>query len=493
MFGLSIKGRSRGGVHPETRKDLTAERSILTEVPLPKKLYLPLSQHAGVESRPQVKVGDKVLKGQLVARSGGSLSANLHAPTSGTVVAIEPIVAPHPSGLPAVAIVIESDGEDTWMELPTLDDPLALNPDELADMVEEAGIVGMGGAIFPAAVKLRQGRRFEIKTLIINGGECEPYLTCDDRLMRERAEAIIDGARMIRHIIEAYEVIIAIEDNKPDATAALRKAAESHGMIEVRNVPTQYPMGSAKQLIQAVTGKEVPAGGRSNDVGVLVHNVGTVFAIQQALRFGRPLISRIVTVSGSCVKSPHNVEALIGTPVREIIQACDGLNATPARLLMGGPMMGQIIPSIDSPVIKGTTGVLALNKQEVNEHVPSPCIRCSRCVDACPMGLVPLEMAKHSKVDDFDNAQEYGLRDCILCGSCAYVCPSHIPLVQFFEYAKGEMKERRNSEHKQEYTKRLTEQRNERVEREKAAKLAAKKAKKKRTSNKETSEEPTES
>ena len=200
-----------------------------------------------------------------------------------------------------------------------------------------------------------------------------------------------------------------------------------------------------------------------------------------------------MTVSGSCVKSPHNVEALIGTPVREIIQACGGLNNTPARLLMGGPMMGQIIPSIDSPVIKGTTGVLALTKQEVNEHVPSPCIRCSRCVEACPMGLVPLEMAKHSKVDDFDNAQEYGLRDCILCGSCAYVCPSHIPLVQFFEYAKGEMKERRNSESKSEYTKRLTEQRNERVEREKAAKLAAKKAKKKKTSRKAESEESAES
>jgi len=490
MFGLPL---IRGGVHPETFKDLTSERSILTRIPLPKKLYLPLSQHAGVESRPLVKVGDKVLKGQLVACSGGSLSANLHAPTSGVVTAIEPIVAPHPSGLPANAIIIESDGQDEWIELSTLDDPLSLSPDQLADMVEAAGIVGMGGAIFPAAVKLRQGRRFEIKTLIINGGECEPYLTCDDRLMQERAEAIIDGVRMIRHIIEAYEVVIAIEDNKPDATAALRQAAKPYGMIEVRNVPTQYPMGSAKQLIQAITGKEVPAGGRSNDIGVLVHNVGTVFAIQQALRFGRPLISRVVTVSGGCVKSPHNVEALFGTPVREIIQACGGLTSTPARLVMGGPMMGQIIPSIDSPVIKGTTGVLALNKQEVNEHVPSPCIRCSRCVDACPMGLVPLEMAKHAKVDDFDNAKQYGLRDCILCGSCSYVCPSHIPLVQYFEYAKGELRERRNSESKQEYTKRLTEQRNERVEKAKAAKQAAKKGKKTKSSQTTSAEESTES
>lgn len=254
-------------------------------------------------------------------------------------------------------------------------------------------------------------------------------------------------------------------------------------------MPTHYPMGSAKQLIQAITGKEVPAGGRSNDIGVLVHNVGTVYALYQALRFGRPLISRVVTVTGGCIKSPHNVEALIGTPVREIIEACGGLTAHPARLLMGGPMMGQIIPSIDSPVIKGTTGVLALNKREVNDHVPAPCIRCSRCVDACPMGLVPLEMAKHSKVDDFDHAQEYGLRDCILCGSCAYVCPSHIPLVQYFEYAKGELRERRNSESKQEYTKRLIAQRNERQEQEKAAKAAAKKAKKRTSRKSGTSEE----
>ena len=489
MFGLrSI----RGGVHPETKKDLTSERSILAQLPLPEKLYLPLSQHSGVESRPQVKVGDSVLKGQLVASSGGSLSANLHAPTSGIISAIEPIAAPHPSGLPTIAIVIDSDGKDRWIEFSVLDDPLSLSPDALADRVEAAGIVGMGGAIFPAAVKLRQGRRFEIKTLIINGSECEPYLTCDDRLMQEQAAAIVDGILMIRHIIEAYEVIIAIEDNKPEATAVLKQAAAGHGMIEVINVPTHYPMGSAKQLIQAVTGKEVPAGGRSNDIGVLVHNVGTVYAIHQALRQSRPLISRIVTVTGGCVKTPHNVEALLGTPVRELIHACGGLTDHPARLLMGGPMMGQIIPSIDSPVIKGTTGVLALNKREVNEQVPAPCIRCGRCVDACPMGLVPLEMAKHSGVDEFDQAQEYGLRDCILCGSCAYVCPSHIPLVQYFEYAKGELKDRRNSETKQQYTKRLIEQRNARIEHEKAAKAAAKKAKKRTSRKAESKEESTE-
>ncbi|MDY6921319.1 MAG: electron transport complex subunit RsxC [Pseudomonadota bacterium] len=477
MFGF---GKIRGGVHPETHKDLTAGRSILQQLPLPRQLHMPLSQHAGVAATPLVGVGDRVLKGQLIARAAGSMSANVHASSSGVVSAIGPIVAPHPSGLPATAITIDTDGEDRWVTLEPITDPFSMDPDTLAARVEAAGIVGMGGAIFPAAVKLRQGRRFEIQTLIVNGSECEPYLTCDDHLMQERAEAVVDGARLVRHIIEAYRVVIAVEDNKPDAFAALTKAAAPHGMVEVMTVPTQYPMGSAKQLIQAVTGREVPAGQRSNDIGVLVHNVGTVFAIQQALRYGRPLISRVVTVAGGCVQSPHNVEALLGTPLRELIAACDGLKGSPARLLMGGPMMGQIVPALDTPVIKGCTGLLALTQREVNAHAPAPCIRCGRCVDACPMGLVPLEMARHSGVDDFEHAQEYGLRDCILCGSCAYVCPSHIPLVQYFEYAKGELKERKQSEQKQEYTKRLISERAARLEQEAAAKAAAKAAKKKK-------------
>lgn len=479
MFKFSL---IRGGIHPKTHKEITAERDILTSLALPQRLLLPLFQQAGATSLPRVKVGQQVAKGQCIAVNGEGLAANLHAPSSGKVIAIEDIVAPHPSGLKAPAIVIECDGDNRWLELPDKGDPFSRSPDDLANDIEQAGIVGLGGAVFPSAVKLRQGRRFEIKTLIINGGECEPYLTTDDRLMRERAAEIVEGARLVQYIIEAFNVIIGVEDNKPDAIAALKKAAEPFGAIEVKAVPALYPMGSAKQMIQALTGREVPAGGRSNDLGILVHNVATAYAIQQTLRYGRPLISRVVTVGGGCITSPYNVEALLGTPIQHLVDACGGFKQAPSRLIMGGPMMGQILPSTEVPIMKGSSGILALTQREVNAQAPAPCIRCGRCVDACPMGLVPLEMAKHARSDDFDGAQEYGLRDCILCGSCAFVCPSHIPLVNFFEYAKGELRQRKADTQKLDYTLNLTAARSERMEREAAAKKAAK-SKKKRSSS----------
>lgn len=474
LFG---SGKIRGGVHPDGRKDATSDRPILTAMPLPSRLYVPLNQHSGDDALSLVRPGDRVLKGQLIGKASGRVSASIHAPTSGTVLAIEAVTMPHPSGLPAMAVIIEPDGDDRWIEIPTPPDPFSLDPDVLASKVEEAGVVGMGGAIFPAAIKLRQGRRFEIQTLIINGSECEPFLTTDDRLMQERADEIVEGTRLIRKIIEAYRAVIAIEDNKPAAIAAIQAAADKVGAIEVMVVPAHYPMGSAKQLIQAVTGLEVPAGKRSNDIGVLVHNVATAWAIQQALVYGKPLLSRVTTVAGACVAQPQNVEVLFGTPIEHVFKVCGGLTEVPARLLMGGPMMGQILPSLDVPIIKGSSGVLALSKAEVNAHTSSPCIRCARCVDACPMGLVPLEMARNSRADKLDAAQEFGLRDCILCGSCAYVCPSHIPLVQYFEYAKGELADRRSSQQKQEYTKGLIDARKERLEQERLAKEAAKAAK----------------
>lgn len=471
LLGL---GTFRGGVHPDGQKDASAGYPILTSLPLPERLYLPLCQHAGNDARPLVRAGDRVLKGQRIAAAAGHMSANIHAPTSGTIAAIKEITMPHPSGLPANAIIIEPDGKEQWIEPAVPANPYQTPQEELASLVEAAGIVGMGGAIFPAAIKLRQGRRFEIKTLIVNGSECEPYLTADDRLMRERAEEIVEGTKLVRYIIEAYRAVIAVEDNKPEAIAALRKAAERVGSIEVVVLPARYPMGSAKQLIHAVTGYEVPAGKRSNDIGVLVHNVATVYAIQQALIHGRPLISRITTVAGGCVGQPRNLEGLLGTPVRHLFEHSGGLLARPSRLLMGGPMMGQVLPSADVPLIKGSSGILALNRREVNTQVPSPCIRCGRCVDACPMGLLPLEMARSSRLDDFDRAQASGLRDCILCGSCAYVCPSHIPLVQYFEYAKGELAERRASQKKLSYTQELMAARKQRLEAEADAKKAAK-------------------
>ncbi len=376
-------------------------------------------------------------------------------------------------------MVIECDGEDRWIELDVPANPFDESPLLLAERVAQAGIVGMGGAIFPAAVKLKQGTKHEIKTVLLNGSECEPYLTTDDRLMRERAEAIVDGARLIQHILRAYRVVIAIEDNKPEALAAMRAASEPFGAIEVEAVPALYPMGSAKQLIQTITGREVPAEGRSTSVGVLVHNVGTVYAIQQALRHGRPLISRVVTVAGSCVSNPRNLEVLIGTPAQALFDACGGLAREPERLLLGGPMMGVTLPSLQAPVIKGATGLLALAPHELRNDEASPCIRCASCVDACPMGLLPLEMAARAKVDDLDGASDYGLRDCILCGCCSYVCPSHIPLVQYFQYAMGQQDERRSAARKSEQIKQLTESRAARLAEEEAAKAAKAAAKRK--------------
>jgi len=467
----------RGGVHPKHHKDRSAALMI-SKAPVPEKLYLPLRQHAGSDAIPIVKVGDKVLKGQLVAIPPSEISAPVHASSSGKVVEIGEVIAPHPSGLPATAIVIQTDGEDRWIETDILEDPYSETPMALADRVAQAGIVGLGGAIFPAAVKLKQGAKHEIKTLLVNGSECEPYLTCDDRLMREHAEEIIEGARLIRHILRAYRVVVAIEDNKPEAIAAMREAAEPYGMIEVEVVPTLYPMGSAKQLIQEITGREVPAGGRSTSVGVLVHNVGTVYAIQQALIYGRPLISRTVTIAGACVARPRNIEALLGTPVQELLDACGGLTEKPAKLILGGPMMGVPLPSTQVPMIKGATGVLALSANEIPRSLSSPCIRCGRCVEACPMGLLPLEMSSRARVDDFEGAEDYGLKDCILCGSCSYVCPSHIPLVQYFQYAKGEQYTKRSAAKKTEYTKNLQAARDARIAAEAEEKAAAKAAKK---------------
>jgi electron transport complex protein RnfC len=476
----------RGGVHPDSYKDSSSALTI-GSVPIPKFLYLPLRQHAGADAVAIVKVGDYVYKGQLIAQAGSEVSAPVHASSSGTVVEVGEIAVAHPSGLSAKGIVIECDGQDQWL-IPQAVDLANCDSLELANAVARAGVVGMGGAIFPAAVKLKQGLRHEIKTVLVNGSECEPYLTTDDRLMRERAAEIVDGALLILKILNAYRVVIAIENNKPDAIAAIKAASQAYGVIEVEVVPALYPMGSAKQLINAITGREVPAEGRSTEVGVLVHNVGTVYAIQQALRFGRPLISRVVTVAGNCISQPRNVEVLIGTPVQEVIDYCGGLTKAPAKLILGGPMMGQVLSHTQIPVIKGVTGILALDKTEIPHSQVSACIRCARCVDACPMGLMPFEMAANAKVDKFEGAEEYGLNDCILCGSCAYVCPSHIPLVQYFQYAIGEQDSRRLAAKRNDQIKQLMEARSYRVEAEQNARQAAKQKRKVQSADPASSE-----
>ena len=491
----------RGGVHPEGLKELSAERPI-AQLPLPERLFVPLQQHIGAPANPVVKLGDRVLKGQLIATAQGAVSAPVHAPTSGVVEALGDYLAPHPSGLPVPAITIACDGEEKWTTLESMDDPFALAPEEVAARVAAAGIVGLGGATFPAALKLNLSRNSGVQTLIINGGECEPYLTCDDRIMRERAAEIVEGIRLIAHAVAAKEIVVGIEDNKPEAIAAMRRAVRDFSDGTTRNrreqlegsaqrgnqaaqqisivaMPSMYPMGSEKQIIQMLTGNEIPAGGRPADIGVLVHNVATAFAVQQAIRHGRPLLSRIVTVSGGAIRSPCNLEVLIGTPVQALIDFAGGLSQPAARMVLGGPMMGQEFIHTSVPIVKGSGGILALTAGEIGQTAASPCIRCSTCVRACPVGLLPLEMAAHIRVSDLNGAVDLGLKDCISCGSCSYVCPAHIPLVHYFNYAKGDLAAQERAKLKQEATKKLIEARSERIariERERAEMMAKRKA-----------------
>lgn len=465
--------RIRGGVHPEDRKRLAAERSI-EDLPLPALLHIPLKQHVGADANPIVQRRDRVAKGQLLARGQGAVSAAIHAPTSGRIAGLGLYPANHPSGLSVRTITLQPDGEDRWLEdLKGVDDPFALEPHEIAKRVAEAGIVGLGGATFPAAVKLDLRKRYSLETLVINGSECEPYLTCDDRLMREEADAVLDGVRIIAHALGVDRILFAIESNKPEALSAIRRAASSYASITVVAVPTRYPMGSERHLVQTLTGRETPARALTADIGAVVHNPATAFAVHEALRLGRPLVSRVVTVSGEAVAEPRNLRVPIGTRIADLIDACGGFRVEPDRLISGGPMMGQPIPELRVPIMKGTNGVLALTRQEVGRHAPSPCIRCASCVDACPCGLVPLDMAAHVRKGDLDGAAKQGLMDCIGCGSCAYVCPAHIPLVQYFNHAKGDLAARARAKQKQAETKRLAEQRSARIEAQKRAKREA--------------------
>jgi electron transport complex protein RnfC len=453
----------RGGAKVAGRKDLTADRKIV-RAPLPPVLHIPLQQHVGVGAVPCVSVGDRVMKGQLIAESKGSVSAPVHAPTSGTVTRIGDYLAPHPSGLPVPTLSMEPDGEEKWCDLPEPLSPAA-SAEQIADRVAEGGVVGMGGAAFPSALKLNQGKQYQLDMLILNGAECEPYLTCDDRLMRERPELVIRGMQLMMRALGMEKGVVAIEDNKPQSFNIMRQACNQLDHIEVQYVPARYPMGSSKHLVKAVTGREVPATGLTAELGVMVHNVATAFAVYEAVELGRPLISRIVTLSGRAVCSPENYETLLGTPISWLVKQSGGFRQQPQQLLMGGPMMGQPLPNLDVPVTKGTTGILALKEDEIEVQNTMPCIGCGSCVTVCPSGLLPLELANRLEHEDIDGADSIGLRDCISCGSCNYVCPSHIPLVQYFNYGKGKLKIQDSQKKQHERIKTLTEQRIVRQER----------------------------
>ncbi|MBB1074981.1 electron transport complex subunit RsxC [Rhodoferax sp. 4810] len=470
----------RGGVKLSYRKELSSENPIV-RMPTPKRVCIPLQQHVGAPAEPVVQVGQWVGKGQLIGRASRGISANVHASTSGLVMAIEDRMAPHPSGLTQLTVVIESDGEDRWAELPqpiTSDFPLPATPKELSERVAAAGIVGLGGAAFPSAVKLDMRYKHSIDTLVINGAECEPYITCDDRLMREAANEIVDGVRIMAYALAAESIIIAIEANKPKAVKAMREAAKADRSIRVITVPTRFPMGSAQHLLLAVTGRETPADKRTAEVGAVVHNVATARAVSSAIRRGEPLVSRVVTVSGHGVREPANVEVPLGTSVDDLLAFCGGLRPVPTLLIGGGPMMGAPLPSVHAPVVKGTCGVLALTAAEINEGPESPCIRCGKCVSACPAGLVPVEMAQLIKRGDLQGAKAIGSQDCIACGSCSFICPSHIPLAHYFSFANGKLSALDRDARRQDRIRSLIQARTERAAREAEAKKAAAAARK---------------
>jgi electron transport complex protein RnfC len=441
---------------------------------IPAELILPLQQHIGEPAAPIVAVGERVLKGQMIAKAQDYVSVPVHASSSGTVTAIEHRPVPHPSGQSAVCIVIETDGEDRWVENKTaIADYRTLEPSALRNAIRDAGIVGLGGAGFPSFIKLNPEPSAQIDLLILNGAECEPYITCDAMLMQERPREIIDGLKIMRHALQAKHCIIGVEDNKPAAITALRDAlTEEEGtFVEVQAVPTIYPTGGEKQLIQVLTGKEVPSHRLPADIGIVCHNVATAAAVYHAVENGEPLIRRYVTVTGEAVDRPCNLEVRIGTPFAALLEQCGAQQDKLERLVMGGPMMGFGVATDSVPVVKTTNCLLALAQPERASHQPTmPCIRCGECAHVCPALLLPQQLYWHSRAKDLDKVQDYKLFDCIECGCCAYVCPSHIPLVQYFRFAKTEIWAREKDKHKSDLARSRHEFRLERLEREKREK-----------------------
>lgn len=439
---VKAKYKAAGGVHPRCHKDMAAHKAI-ENMPLPALLRVSMAQHLGKPAQPVVKKKDTVLRGQIVGEASGFVSAAVHAPTSGTVKSVEE--AHTPVGAPAMAVEIAPDGEDRWMpNISPHPDWESLEAKRLVSLVSAAGIVGMGGAGFPTHVKLSPPADKPIDTLIINGAECEPYLTADHRLMLEHPDKIWNGCRIIRKILGARSVRVAIEDNKPDAVAAMEKAfADAEGDVAIVILDTQYPLGAEKQQIYAITGREAPSGGLPMDVGTLVENVGTVMAVWDAVVNGRPLTERITTVTGAPVNRPANVRARVGTLYADLVKFCGGISGQAAKVISGGPMMGLAQHSLDVATTKTTSGLLFLPPDAVEQYTSMPCIACGRCVEACPIRLMPCELSQMLEAEDYEAAEQYDVMDCIECGCCAFQCPAHRPLVQQMRQGKAYVAQKR--------------------------------------------------
>jgi len=429
--------RFYGGVHPAYNKDL-ADKLAIETMPVPKRLIVPFAQNLGAAPKPVVKKGDTVKKGQIIAEPQGFVSVPLHAPTSGTVQAID--VFPHPVGADMPAAVIVPDGRDEWADGFDVErGGEGLDAEKIKAIVRDAGLVGMGGASFPTHVKLSPPKDKPIDVLVINGAECEPYLASDHRLMLEKSAQILEGVSYLAQALGVKNVIVGIEKNKSDAIGTMRKEAEKR-RFAVRALDVVYPQGAERQLIYVLTGRVVPAGGLPMDVGVLVQNVGTAYAAWDAVRRNRPLVERVVCVTGRGVAEPKNVLARIGTTFGDLIEFCGGRREDAGKVIGGGPMMGVAQYSLDAPVTKGTSGIVVLKQGEVAQFVGDACIRCGRCVRACPMRLNPSVLSIFAERLRFEDAGEHHVLDCIECGCCAYVCPSRRPMVHHFRRAKAEVR-----------------------------------------------------
>jgi electron transport complex protein RnfC len=426
----------KGGIHPPENKHISEDKPF-SNLPVPQTCYIPLQQHIGAPAKAVVQAGDMVTEGQLIGEAGGFVSANIHSPVPGKVTEIKEILTVNNRQL---AVVIEAEGAFSTSAQPKqTDDWKILSAEEILKRIRDAGIVGLGGAAFPTAVKLSPPPEKKIDTVVINGSECEPYLTVDDMLMQSFPGEIIEGTQIIMKVLGVNRAIIGIENNKSKAFASLKKflARETGAQIEVRSLKTKYPQGAEKQLIYSLLKREVPSGALPMEVGVVVQNVGTIFAIREAVLYSKPLFERYITVSGSMINKPGNYKVRFGTKISDIVEECGGLKGEPAKIIIGGPMCGLSVHSMDIPVVKGTSGILFLSEDEVRTGDYSQCIRCGRCVAACPINLLPCDLGNAVEKNRYDLVESLNPLDCIMCGSCSYSCPSKRPLSHFIKLAQA--------------------------------------------------------